>query len=53
MTGKPYFWPFPVSGTILPDSQATLRISLMVDDQSAKHLTLGEEDLNGKVDLLH
>ena len=41
-------WPFPSTGTIAPGTEATLRVTVHVEEPLAKNLTLGQTELNGK-----
>jgi hypothetical protein len=50
--GKPSIWPFPAVGVVEAGQEVTLRISLLVHPDSARALTLGEEELSGMSDLL-
>lgn len=45
--GKAAIWPTPSFGIKQPEGQVVLKISVNVDEDWSKRLTLGEEDLNG------
>lgn len=45
---KPIYWPYPASGNLQPGSEASLRLTILVDEEWSRKLSTGEEDTNGE-----